>query len=44
MTSLGFELTGMFPVTRDRQFRVVELDCVMARTAEVGPDSGRTAA
>jgi hypothetical protein len=38
MTGLGFELTGLFPVTRDRRFRVVELDCVMARPDEVGPD------
>ncbi|MGH3344928.1 MAG: hypothetical protein ACRDPK_19085 [Carbonactinosporaceae bacterium] len=30
----GFEVTGMFPVTRDPQSgRVLELDCVMARPA-----------
>jgi hypothetical protein len=30
----GFELTGMFPVTRDDrdQLRVVEMDAVMCRT------------
>jgi FkbM family methyltransferase len=28
---LGFEPTGMFPVTRDRYLRVVEFDCVMTK-------------
>jgi FkbM family methyltransferase len=28
----GFELTGVFPVLRDRQLRIVELDCVMRRS------------
>jgi FkbM family methyltransferase len=27
----GFELTGVFPVLRDRELRIVELDCVMRR-------------
>lgn len=28
---LGFEVTGFFPVTRDERFRLVEVDCVLAR-------------
>jgi FkbM family methyltransferase len=28
----GFELTGIFPVTRDEDLRIVELDCVMLRS------------
>lgn len=28
----GFELTGVFPVTRDSELRIVELDCVMMRS------------
>jgi FkbM family methyltransferase len=28
----GFELTGIFPVTRDPGLRIVELDCVMLRS------------
>ncbi|PYQ40134.1 MAG: FkbM family methyltransferase [Acidobacteria bacterium] len=28
----GFELTGVFPVLRDPQLRIVELDCVMRRS------------
>jgi FkbM family methyltransferase len=31
MQELGFHLTGMFPVNRDRLLRVVEFDCVMRR-------------
>jgi FkbM family methyltransferase len=31
MTSMGFELTGLFPVDRDKELRVIELDCVMRR-------------
>jgi FkbM family methyltransferase len=31
LQALGFELTGMFPVTRDRDLRVVEFDCVMRK-------------
>lgn len=30
---LGFELGGLYPVTRDREGRVVEFDCVALRTA-----------
>lgn len=37
-TELGFELTGMFPVTRDRDLlRVVELDCVLRRAGREVP-------
>jgi FkbM family methyltransferase len=36
---LGFELTALFPVTREvRTLRVIELDCVMIRAAAVMPD------
>ena len=31
MQELGFHLTGMFPVNRDRLLRVLEFDCVMRR-------------
>jgi FkbM family methyltransferase len=31
LESLGFELSGLFPVVRDRALRLVELDCVMVR-------------
>jgi FkbM family methyltransferase len=31
LESAGFELTGVFPVNRDRALRVIEMDCVMAR-------------
>lgn len=31
LQALGFELTGLFPVTRDRDLRVVEFDCVMRK-------------
>lgn len=32
LDQLGFEVTGMFPVTRDRdQLRVIEFDCVLRR-------------
>ena len=27
----GFELTGVFPVTRDQELRVLELDCILVR-------------
>lgn len=32
MEGLGFELTGLFPVARDRRLRLVELDCIMIRS------------
>jgi hypothetical protein len=28
----GFELSGAFPVTRDSQLRIVELDCFLVRS------------
>jgi FkbM family methyltransferase len=31
MTELGFELSGIFPVARDAELRIVELDCVLVR-------------
>jgi FkbM family methyltransferase len=31
MQDLGFQVTGMFPVRRDRLLRVIEFDCVMRR-------------
>ncbi|MGC8989709.1 MAG: FkbM family methyltransferase [Verrucomicrobiia bacterium] len=31
LTALGFSVTGMYPVSRDGQGRVVEFDCVMIR-------------
>ena len=34
LQALGFELTGLFPVTRDRDLRVVEFDCVMRKVAQ----------
>jgi FkbM family methyltransferase len=37
VTDLGFEITGFFPVTRER-FRLVEADCVLVRAGE-GPRS-----
>lgn len=33
---MGFELSTMFPVFRDQQLRVVELDCVLVRTSTPG--------
>ena len=33
LAELGFELSGVFPVCRDAQMRIVELDCVMVRSA-----------
>jgi FkbM family methyltransferase len=29
--SKGFEITGLFPVSRDRHLRLIEFDCVMVR-------------
>jgi FkbM family methyltransferase len=31
LQQLGFDLTGVFPVTRDRHMRIIELDCVLTR-------------
>lgn len=33
LKSLGFDISGMFPVTRDDGLRVIEFDCVMVRRA-----------
>jgi len=32
MNDRGYELTGLFPVLRDRDLRIVEFDCVMIRS------------
>jgi FkbM family methyltransferase len=42
MRDLGFEVTGLFPVNRDRNLRLIEVDCVMVRNgaAEVRALSG----
>ena len=42
--SAGYELTGLFPVNRDRALRVIEMDCVMARASALDrliDESGR---
>jgi len=31
LNRLGFEISGMFPVTRDSDYRVIEFDCVAVR-------------
>jgi FkbM family methyltransferase len=31
MKEMGFEVTGLFPVSRDRKSRLIEVDCVMIR-------------
>ena len=31
MSQMGFELTGLFPVNRDKDLRIIALDCVMIR-------------
>jgi len=36
LEAMGFELTGLFPVLRDHQLRIVELDCVMRRPPAAG--------
>jgi FkbM family methyltransferase len=36
LEAMGFELTGLFPVLRDPQLRIVELDCVMRRPPAAG--------
>jgi hypothetical protein len=32
LNSMGFELSGLFPVALDRNLKVIELDAVMVRT------------
>ncbi len=36
VNDMGFELTGMFPVLRDAELRIVEFDSVMIRSGKVG--------
>lgn len=36
LNALGFELSGLFPVTLDRKLRLIEMDCVVIR-AEATP-------
>jgi hypothetical protein len=36
LEAMGYELTGLFPVVRDLQLRIVELDCVMRRSPAEG--------
>lgn len=31
LNAMGFEVTGLFPVSRSRDLRIIELDCVMRR-------------
>jgi FkbM family methyltransferase len=31
LNALGFELSGLFPITLDRKLRLIEMDCVMIR-------------
>lgn len=37
LNSLGFALSGLFPVTVDRDLRAIELDCVMVRVPPASP-------
>jgi FkbM family methyltransferase len=34
MAQMGFGLTGLFPVTRDKRLRVIEMDCVMIKSGD----------
>jgi hypothetical protein len=36
LNQMGFELTGVFPVVRDEQLRIVELDGVLVRARDAG--------
>jgi FkbM family methyltransferase len=38
MNEMGFELTGLFPVLRDEELRIVELDGVMIRSGRRRPN------
>lgn len=38
LNRMGFELTGVFPVTRDDRLRIVELDSVMIRARQLACD------
>ena len=33
----GFELSGLYPVARDRSLRLFEFDCVMIRPIDARP-------
>lgn len=35
LKSYGFELTGLFPVNRDADFRIIEADCVFAKLSSL---------
>lgn len=37
----GFEITGLYPISRDRALRLVEFDCVMVNAAMVGQAPSR---
>lgn len=43
MTDMGFELSGLFPVVREGELRVIELDCVMVRATAQELPKYRTA-
>ena len=34
----GFDVTGFYPVSRDRALRLIEFDCVMVNRAHAGLD------
>jgi len=39
LRELGFEVTGLFPVSRDRKLRLIEVDCVMIRERVPGQEA-----
>lgn len=41
LKALGFDLAGLFPVTRDENLRVIEFDCVTINTARSKTGSAR---
>jgi len=34
MARMGFELSGLFPVTRDERLRIIEMDCIMVKSRD----------
>jgi len=40
LNRMGFEVTSVFPVVRDEQFRIMEFDCVMVSSAPRVPSTG----
>lgn len=38
----GFEITGLYPISRDRNLRLVEFDCVMINVATAAPARSRS--